>query len=661
MKSSLLLSCGLALLLSSSCVRAQDAPRPFLHPLFSDGAVIQRDRKVPAWGFARPGEHISVQLDGRLVGTAATDTTGKWMTQIGPVAAGMGHTLDVSGPTESERAHVKDLAFGDVWLCSGQSNMEMNLTWGVNNAAVERQNANFPGIRFFHVPRVAAVRPRQTLDMKWQAISPTTVDGVSAVAYFFGREIHQKIGVPIGLIDSAWSGTDARVWASGDVLERLPDFKAGVAAVRQTREDVPLAEQLAAWNQKNDPGFRDNWAAPAFDDSRWAKALVPGAFTSDAAGDLTAFDGAVWYRKAVNVPANMAGKEAQLSLGAIDDADTTFWNGVRIGATDGFDKPRRYTIPAEKMRAGHNVLSVRVFDTGGPGGFMGKTGDLKLEGGGQTLPLGGEWRLARGVPLAATARNPPPVDVTAFPSAPGVLYNSMISPLLPYGLKGAIWYQGESNAGNPQQYKTLLPAMIGDWRARFGAGDFPFYLVQLAGYQAPDETPVPNPNSWANIREVQASITRIVPNSAYSVTTDIGDAKDIHPKNKQDVGKRLALLALARDYGQKVESSGPTVRSMSVEVKPLRLGMEHNAVRLRLDHAAGGLTFAGEPNRVFIIAGQDQKWAWATPTIEGNSIVLSSPEVPNPVAVRFAWSNFPRGHVYNGAHLPMAPYRSDSW
>jgi len=650
MKCSLLtLLCGFALSLSA-CAHADEAPRPLLHPLFSDNAVLQRDRRIPVWGFAKPGEQISLTLDGKTKVVAKTDLTGKWMATIGPMKAGTGHTLDVSGPSPDEKASVKNVAFGDVWICSGQSNMQMNFGWGIQNGDEERKAANYPNIRYFTVPNISAVRPRAMVNANWGVVTPDSLNHFSAVGYFFGRELYQRTGVPIGLIDASWTSTAAAPWVSGEAVEKIPAYASGVATVRAARDDIPYADQLEEWNQKYDPGYAQKWAAPDFNDSKWKSDAVPGAFTSDAHGDLTPFDGAVWYRKTLVVPATLANHDAQLSLGTIDDNDETFWDGASVGETQGYYAQRSYPIPAAKMSAGRHVLTVRVFDTGGPGGLEGKPEEIKLEANGQTLPLAGQWRLERSISLQSTSDHPVPINYNYNIGPPSVLFNGMIAPLIPYGIKGAIWYQGESNSGDPQGYKPLLTTLIRDWRSRFGSGDFPFYIVQLAAYQPPDTAPQSGDGSWADIRESQAYVARTVGHSGYSVTTDIGSG-DIHPKDKQDVGKRLALLALANDYGLKVESSGPTVRAVKVE---------GDAIRLTLDHAEGGLTLDGEKNNVFVIAGADNKWAWATPTIDGNTLVLRSPDVPKPVAVRFAWSNYPRGNVFNGAHLPMAPYRSDA-
>ncbi len=630
---------------------AQDKTRPFLHPLFSDGAVLQRDRKVPVWGYAKPGEPVIVVLDGGKKNVARADLAGRWTTSIGPVKAGVGHTLDVLGTDPAEHETRRDIAFGDVWLCSGQSNMEMSFDWGIKDVDAERKAANYPNIRFLKIPKATASRPQSTFDARWQSVSSANVGQFSAAGYFFGRELHQKLGVPIGLIDSTWGGTPGQAWASGEAMETMPDFRDAVRSLRSATDGVPYADQLKAWNEKYDPAFKNGWVKPDFDDSAWKTTTVPGNFTTDAKGDISTFLGSVWCRKEVDVPANMAGQAATLSLGTIDDNDDTFWNGELIGSTIGYGKPRSYALSADKMHAGKNILTVRVLNTGGPGGIVGKPEEAVIKGAGSTVSLAGEWRLSRSLAFADVAQTPPPVDMANNPGVPSVLFNGMIAPLTPYALKGAIWYQGESNAGAPDQYKILLPKLISDWRGRFGSGDFPFYIVQLASFMAPDEQP-PTGTGWTGLREAQEFASRAVPNSAYSVTTDIGDEKDIHPKDKQDVGKRLALLALAHTYGQKIESSGPTVHAMTVE---------GDAIRLRFDHAEGGVKLAGESDKVFAIAGADQKWVWATPTVDGNSLVLRAPGVSKPVAARFGWSNFPRGNVYNGAGLPMAPYRSDKW
>jgi sialate O-acetylesterase len=364
---------------------------------------------------------------------------------------------------------------------------------------------------------------------------------------------------------------------------------------------------------------------------------------------LPNFDGLVWFRREFDLPAGWAGKDLTLSLGPIDDRDTTWVNGTKVGATNEYNAPRNYRVAANILKPGRNVLAVRVLDTGGGGGFYGKPEDVKLQIAGDSatapLSLAGEWRYLVSAPLVGL--QPPPANFDNNPNGVSVLYNSMIAPLVPFGIKGAIWYQGESNAGRAQQYRTLLPTLVRDWRSRFGVGDFPFYIVQLANFMATEAQPTDPP--WAYLREAQMLASQNVPNAGIATAIDIGEAADIHPRNKQDVGRRLALNALALTYKQPVEYSGPRYRSMKIE---------GDTVRLTFDHAAG-MTAKGGALQGFAIAGADKKFVWADARVEGNTVVVSSPQVKQPVAVRYAWANNPVANLYNLHGLPALPFRTD--
>ena len=329
-----------------------------------------------------------------------------------------------------------------------------------------------------------------------------------------------------------------------------------------------------------------------------------------------------------------------MSLGAIDDSDTTFWNGAIVGETQGHDKPRLYRVPGAQVKAGRNLIAVRVLDSGGAGGLTGPALSLRL--GEEKIALDGPWKIRIGAPLGDLPALPQPLNQ----NTPTTLYNGMIAPLVPAQIKGAIWYQGESNAGNARQYRTLLPALIRDWRARFGE-PLPFYIVQLANFMPPDELPRNDP--WPHLREAQSLTDKTVPDTGLAVTTDVGEAKDIHPKNKQDVGLRLALQALKKTYGQNVRADGPTLKSAEVR------GGE---IALKFDNAQG-LTLKGEANRVFAVAGADGQYFWAGPTIQGDTVYLSTPDVPAPVHARFGWASNPRANLYNAAGLPASPFRTD--
>ena len=619
----------------------------FLHALFSDNSVLQRDREVPVWGWAKPGQTVTVKLDNQTR-KARADQNGRWMARIGPFPAGGPHTLTASH--DGETVTRRNLMFGDVWLCSGQSNMEMGVA-NVNNAQQEIANANYPNIRLFTVPKGVSATPQTQVNSQWLVCTPENIQkgvwgGFSATAYFFGRKLNQELKIPIGLIHSSWGGTIGEAWVSESALGTLPDFRSDIArvALAGKNDGVPYETQMNQWLSRQSASVSGNWAAPTTDDAKWQNIAVPGNWENAGVSAWKNFDGIALYRRAVEIPAAWAGKDLTLHLGAIDDADTTYWNGTAIGSSSGWDKQRVYTIPGAQVKAGRNLLAVRVLDNSGGGGMTGPAEQLNLQlDNANTLPLAGQWKFDAAVPLAKMSAAPLQLN-SSTPNIPTVLYNAMIAPLVPYGVKGAIWYQGESNASRADQYGRLLPVLIRDWRKQF-ASTLPFHIVQLAGFMAPDQTP--QNDDWPQLRAAQMKTALTVPNTGIAITTDIGDEKDIHPKDKQDVGLRLALSALAQDYGMKVESSGPI---------PSTIAPKGERLVLNFTHADGGLTLKGEADRVFAVAGADRNWFWATPKIDGKQVVLTSPMVPKPMYVRFGWSNLPRAALYNGANLPAAPF-----
>jgi sialate O-acetylesterase len=647
----------LALLIVTQTQRgeAQDAAagKPFLHPLFTDHMVFQRGIKAPVWGWTQPGKKVTVGMDGKTA-TATAGPDGKWMAALGPFTAGGPYTLTVNGP---ETAKVEDVLIGDVWICSGQSNMEMGIG-NVYNAPDEIAKATNSNIRLFSVPKKIAGEPQETVASHWDTCTPQTVaaggwNGFSAVGYFFGRHLQETQHVPIGLIHTSWGGTIAEAWTSASALRTMPDFAPQVDAVEKTYAEMKKGgagfdKMLADWYTKNDPGTTHNWGAADFDSAAWKTMKLPTAW--EAAG-LPDYDGVVWFRKDFDLPDGWAGKTLTLHLGPIDDDDTTYVNGVQVGATRGYNIDRVYKVPASVLKAGHNVIAVRVLDTGGAGGINGTPDKMFLTttelGAGQSMPLAGDWKYQDSAPL--TKANPVPMQTDNNPNVTTVLYNGMIAPLLPYGIKGAIWYQGESNAGRGMQYRTLLPTMIKDWRSRFGVGEFPFFIVQLANFTPVVDTPIQE--GWADLREAQLLTSENLPKTGIAVAIDIGDAGDIHPKNKQEVGRRLGLSADAIAYGSKVEYSGPLYKSMKVE---------GDKIRLTFAHLGGGLaTKDGGPLKGFAIAGADKHFEFADAKIEGDTIVVSSAKVPNPTAVRYAWANNPVCNLVNKAGLPASSFRTD--
>ncbi len=625
--------------------------RPFLHPLFSDHAVLQQRKEIPVWGWTEPGAEVIVSLAHQMM-LAKADESGRWEVRLGPFAPGGPHELKVQGLQE---AVVGDVMIGEVWLCSGQSNME----WPVSlsqNPEEEIGSADHPGIRLLTVPKRISAGPVESFEASWQVCSPETVADFSAVGYYFGRSLHQETGVPVGLIDATWGGTVAEAWVSGQGIGQLADFGPALSEVARWRGEEEeilrrYAESIQAWWKDNDPGSAPDamWSRPSLGDSDWPEMQLPGHWEGDALPD---FDGVVWFRKSFGIPALWEGSDLILHLARIDDGDTTFVNGHQVGSTLGWNTERRYRIPAGLLRKEGNVIAVRVLDTNGEGGFHGRPDEMYLapaEGarpGAQ--PLSGWWKWKRG--KERTELKPLPQPPGSSPNRVTVLYNGMIAPLVPYALRGAAWYQGESNAGRPTQYRTLLPTLIGDWRARFGQGDFPFLIVQLANFMQREAQPAES--RWAALREAQDLAARNDPMTGLAVAIDIGEAGDIHPRNKQEVGRRLALEALRIAYG----------REDLVSQGPVFSGMVRNGASLVLsfDSVGSGLVArGGDSLEGFAVAGSDGRYVWAQARIEADRVVVASPEVEEPRSVRYAWANNPGANLYNREGLPAAPFRSD--
>ena len=653
----------IALLLAGSMsARAQVK----LQPLFTDNMVLQQQADVPIWGEDKAGKKVTVTTSwDKRKHTTTTAANGKWKVSVATPKAGGPYSITIS---DGKTVRLNNVLIGEVWLCSGQSNMEMPIVgWGNDYFKAEHKDAdNHPNIRLLQLNLVASMTPDNHFAARnngWTVCNYTNLAPFSATAYFFGRDLEKHLNVPIGLIQTCWGGTVAEAWTGKESLELDPDFTKGLknlsemSASKENAMKKYEADKLQ-W-QKNvdskDAGMKNGkavWAAPGFNDESWMTMKVPGLFSQNG---LEKFDGLVWFRHTVDIPSSMAGKALTLRLGSVDDIDVTYFNGVRIGQTEGWAKERVYQIPARLVKAGRNVIAVRNLDTGGDGGLYGKTEQFRLtaegqkgaEKGTQEINLSGKWRykVSTGMQeLPAMPANP-----NGNPNLPTVLYNAMINPLIPYTIKGAIWYQGEANAGRAYQYRDLLPLMINDWRSRWGYR-FPFYIVQLANFMARHDHPTES--AWAELREAQALTTNL-DNTGVSCTIDIGMEKDIHPSNKQDVGHRLALIARAKTYGQNVEFSGPLYKSYE---------MMGHCIRIHFDHTTGGLkTNDDRPVTGFAIAGPDHVWHWATATIDGNSVIVSSDKVKFPVAVRYAWADNPACNLYNGANLPAFPFRTDCW
>ena len=620
--------------------------------------VLQRNRPLPLWGWAAPGEAVSITFQGKTYAAKTGGANGKWTVTLPATPAGGPYTLRVRGRQELV---LTDVLVGDVWLAGGQSNME----WPVRdakNAAAEIAAANYPTIRRIDVPNSAALVPKAEFGgAGWQLCSPQTVGEFSAVAYFFARNLHHhNPAVPLGLITTEWGGTPAEAWTSASALRVQPDFTAPVAAVAAQKLTLAAlqadyAARLNAWQTSpagQDQGLRPgqhSWADPAFSSAGWPTMQLPGLW-EDHVEALRDFDGIVWLRKEIALTAAEAGQPARLALSRIDDNDSTFVNGVAVGGTRGYDAKREYLVPGALLKAGRNVITVRVVDNGGGGGVWGAAADLHLITATRTLPLSGSWQYRPAFDPATRPPNPFPGGPQMVPTA---LYNGMIAPLVPYALAGIIWYQGETNAPRAYQYRTLFPALIRDWRAQWKVPALPFLFVQIAGYQPNGNEPVES--AFSELREAQ-QLALALPATGMATAIDIGDSASIHPLNKQEVGRRLALVARRAAYREsRTVASGPVFSHLAVEGNTVRLSFDNQGTELVLKDL-GGPYLKG-----FAIAGADRRFVWAQGQLEGNTLVLHHPAVPAPVAVRYAWGNMPFINLYNREGLPALPFRTDTW
>ena len=613
--------------------------------LFQDGMVLQRGTRIPVWGWAAPGASVTVALDGRTE-RAVAGADGAWRVDFPALPAGGPHALAVEAG--GARVEVTDVLVGDVWVASGQSNMEWPLaqsTGGREAAAAARD----PLIREFAVPHSWSEAPADDLQGgSWAAADSAHADAFSAVAYYFARDLRAATGVPIGIIHTSWGGANVETWTSRAALG-ISD--SAWAAMLQADRDrlAALRESLRArigGLPAEDPGLVDGraaWADPALDEAGWTDLPVPGVWEQ---GGYDGLDGIAWYRTSFTLTAEEARQGVRISLGAIDDNDITWINGVEAGRTDGYSLPRLYTVPASALRAGRNVLAVRVADGAGNGGPYGPADRFHVETASGRKSLAGTWRFRVGAVNLGT-------DGQRINKVPSFLYNRMIHPIVRYPIKGAIWYQGESNANDDAQaaaYAPLFAGLIRDWRRAWGIGDFPFLWVQLPNFGSVDATP-PATAGWAILRESQTAALAL-PATGQAVAIDVGDPADIHPRDKEPVGRRLALVARRVAYGERIPASGPTYRRHEVRDGRVTIEMED----------ADGLTMRGETTGAFAIAGADRRWVWAQARVEDGRVVVWSPEVPRPVAVRYAWSNSPASApLRNRQGLPARPFRTDTW
>ena len=612
-----------------------------LPKLINQHMVLQRDTEVPIWGYADSGQAVTVKLNGKLVGRAIANN-GKWQLKLAPQAASGPHKISIIGDT---RIELDDVYFGDVWVASGQSNMELQMYRVEEDFPDDVQDADYPQIRVFMVPQKYNFKaPQQDFDGgSWVAVSPQTIRRMPAVSLYFAKQLYQHNGVAVGIINNALGGSPVEAWLSEDALQAFPE---SLAEAKQFKDDAYVAEVIAQDKRKNDKWYGDinrndkgltesiPWYSPELDDSDWATFSIPGY---RPLVDNQPFNGVWWLRKTVNLTQQQAQEANIIRVGRIVDADEVFVNGVKVGNTTYQYPPRRYAIPAGLLKAGDNQLAIRVIGNSGRSGFFfDKPYWLGTDA--NHIDLQGEWK-------QKTATLAPPLAADAFVRWKALgLFNGLTAPLTHYPIKGVIWYQGESNAGRWHDYHAKFSAMIRDWRAHWGQGDFPFIFAQLANFM--ETKPEPGDSDWARLRDAQTQ-TLSEPNTAMVLAIDIGEWNDIHPTNKKTLGERFALAARALALGEDVVYQGPQIDKVRANGAQLILSFKH---------VAEGLVLNKPYEHSFAIAGKDGQYQWANVELKDQQIILSHPDIIQPVSVRYAWADNPAAALYNSAGLPAVPF-----
>jgi len=663
MKSSLLISILALSLIFYSCEQKEKIKLQIPY-LFSDHMVLQQNEKVTIWGQYNPNDNIEIKGSWGEKAIAESDENGHWNLKIQTPIAGGPFTMDII--TSDSTIVLNDILFGEVWLASGQSNMQMPLKgWPPNDVIKDSKNeiasAEHPDIRMFTVPMTLSLVPLDDIKGEWLASSPATAGDFSATAYFFAKRLQEELKVPIGIIHSSWGGTPAEAWASETSLRKLGDFDDALDLVKDPKTFEVVDNWFAQFPAQDFPETKEQWeqmdfadidaAKPEFDDSNWTSIEIPGPIDLMKNG---AFDGAVWIRKEFEITDTSS--DYLLHIGAIDDMDATYINGEKVGGLVGagfWNVPREMTVPKNLLKKGNNSIAIRIIDTGGGGSVDGPV-ELKSQDG-AAINLEGTWKYLviaeiylgkfYGYGLKNSIESRPDV-MQLNPYIPSVLYNAMINPLVPYSIKGAIWYQGESNVGRDVQYRRLFPAMINDWREKWQV-EFPFYFVQIAPY---NYSPDPASQVSQKLREAQRQ-TLSTPKTGMVVTLDIGDVTNIHPANKQDVGSRLAGLALANDYGKELMASGPLYKSMS---------SSGNKIVLEFDYAMNGLKAGEDGLTGFEIAGEDKVFSKAAATIVNNTIVLTADGIDAPLHARYAWRDNSTANLFNTEGLPASSFSTEN-
>ncbi|WP_368565247.1 sialate O-acetylesterase [Pseudoxanthomonas sp. UTMC 1351] len=649
----LLRTAGIALLalFASTAVpaRAQEKGHAsLLHTLFQDHAVLQRDQPLRIWGRTQPGETVSITFAGKRARGRADDA-GRWKVELPALKAGGPHTLTASSSGGATQT-VNDVLVGDVWLCSGQSNMELPV-WRSLDARSEIAGADNKTIRLLTVPQSGSVVPQEKFSapVQWRTITPDTLRDFSATCFYFARELQKTVDVPMGLISAAWGGAAIQAWMSGEALSATGHYNDELDVLKLYTSD-PVAA-VERWD-----GIWSKWwhgrSDVAADDEPWSPIYKPGSDWKNAPRDLgpwerwgvpelSDFNGTVWLRTTVKLTAQQAAQDAVLALGPVDEMDMTWVNGRAVGSTYGWSG-RDYRLPSGLLREGENVIAINVLDTYRDGGLTGpaSANALRLKDG-TSVPLDGTWKY-RVMPGPDEPPHAPWQGATGL----STLYNGMIAPLGQYGLRGFLWYQGESNTTEPERYRDLLRGLHSGWRARFGA-DLPMLIVQLAGYGK--ALTQPGESDWAALRESQRHVAAEDPRRGLAVTIDIGDRYDLHPPNKQELGRRLARAARHVVYGEKTPPSGPV---------PLSAKREGNAVVVSFGDVSDRLVAYGAEHPIgFELCGAGQGTCrYANAQIRGKEVVLRASLAAPATRVRYGWADSPVVTLFDGAGLPAGPF-----
>ncbi|MBC2603185.1 sialate O-acetylesterase [Puniceicoccus vermicola] len=627
-----------------------------VHDIFGDGMVLQRGINVPIWGTATEsltGKRLTVSING-VEDTVRIKKDGAWRATLPPLAAGGPYTCSITvGERSKPECILKDVLVGDVWVASGQSNMEFPLR-DSEDAGANIALAEYPNLRLYKVPPLAQRATRVNLRSEWRKCTPRDAADFSAVGYFFGRELHRSVGVPIGIIQSAWGGTPAEAWTSEDALKSDPGFAEVVADYERELANPSKSkhdEEVRQWTERYDPpdpgnkGLEKGWHLPQTDIDKWESMSLPGYWRSQGHN----YSGVFWFCMDVSIPDSWLGSDATLNLGLVDKSDVSYFNGEQVGSitmeerADAWCTPRSYKVPKQILKAGTNRIAVRVRSNFAAGGIWGEPQDLSLVScsgdRSHRIPLAGSWQFQVEANYGIVPPRPEGPLGDGNRHSPHILFDSMIKPLIPYAIKGVIWYQGESNTIRVHEYSRLFALMIHSWRNAWKLGDFPFYFVQLANYIANEQ--------WAELREAQAQVLAVA-NTGMATAIDVGDPEDLHPKNKKDVGKRLARHALANEYGFKeLVTTGPVARIAT---------LNSSRLTVQFDSCGGGLKAQGKLAG-FEVSVNGKVWHEEGAKLDGDVVVVQCVKLKNPKWVRYAWCDSPTCSLYNASDLPAPPFK----